>query len=84
MLEAETYLTAEQCIQYGLADEYSEKDINIEAAKQALSSAKNAEIKQYANRVEKACALAGKIELKAPETKSAKSDLAESFMQFFK
>lgn len=84
MLDAETYLTAEQCIQYGLADEYSEKDINIEAARQALNSAKSTGIKQYASRIEKACALADKIKLKAPETKPAKSDLAESFMKFFK
>lgn len=84
MLEAETYLTAEQCIEYGLADEYSEKDINIEAAKQALQSAKDTGIKQYASMIERACAAADKIELKTAEPEPAKPDIADSFMEFFK
>jgi len=84
MLEAETYLTAEQCMEYGLADEYSEKDINIEAAKQALQSAKDTGIKQYASMIERACAAADKIELKTAEPEPAKPDIADSFMKFFK
>lgn len=41
MLEAETYLTAEKCIEYGLADEYAEQDADLEAAKAALESSVN-------------------------------------------
>lgn len=84
MLDAETYLTAEQCIEYGLADEYSEKDINIEAARQALQSAKDTGIKQYTSTLEKACALVDKIELKASAHTLDKPDVAESFMKYFK
>lgn len=84
MLEAETYLTAEQCMKYGLADEYSEKDINIEAAKQALQSAKDTGIKQYANMIERACAAVDKVELKTADPEPAKPDIADSFMKFFK
>ena len=84
MLEAETYLTAEQCMEYGLADEYSEKDINIEAAKQALQSAKDTGIKQYANMIERACAAVDKVELKTAGPEPAKPNIADSFMKFFK
>lgn len=50
MLKAETYLTAEKCIEYGLADEYS-GDIDLEAAKKALegdteAQQKNAELEK--------------------------------------
>lgn len=37
MLDAETWLTAEQCIEYGLADEYAEKDVDLTEAKKALA-----------------------------------------------
>jgi ATP-dependent Clp endopeptidase proteolytic subunit ClpP len=84
MLDNETYLTAEQCMEYGLADEYSEKDINIEAAKQALQSAKTDGIKQYTSIMEKACALTESIELKAPEPEPVKPNMAEDFMKYFK
>lgn len=94
MLDAETYLTAEQCIEYGLADEYSEKDINIEAAKAALADTKQSSIKQYADRFEKVCALADTVKLDAkqePITKNKANitepevDIAEKFMKkFFK
>lgn len=40
MLDAETWLTAEQCIEFGLADEYAEADANIEDAKAKLEQAK--------------------------------------------
>jgi ATP-dependent protease ClpP protease subunit len=84
MLDNETYLTAEQCVEYGLADEYSEKDINIEAAKQALQSAKTDGIKQYTSIMEKACALTESIELKVPEPEPVKPNMAEDFMKYFK
>ena len=86
MLDAETYLTAEQCIEYGLADEYSEKDINIEAAKEALENAKQSSIKQYTDRFEKVCALADTIKLETKQDPpEPKADIAEKFMnKFFK
>lgn len=36
LLEAETWLTAEQCIQYGFADELLEKEVDLAAANQML------------------------------------------------
>lgn len=57
MLEKETCLTAEMCIEYGLADELAEYDVNIESAKQALQQAKEQGIKQYADRLDKIVAL---------------------------
>jgi enoyl-CoA hydratase/carnithine racemase len=36
LLEAETWLTAEQCIQYGFADELLEKEADLTDAKQML------------------------------------------------
>lgn len=39
MMEAETWLTAEQCIQYGLADEYAETDADMSGAAAVLQKA---------------------------------------------
>lgn len=39
MMEAETWLTAEQCIQYGLADEYAEEDADMSNAGAVLQKA---------------------------------------------
>jgi ATP-dependent protease ClpP protease subunit len=39
MLDAETWLTAEQCIEYGLADEYAEKEADLSGAQQLLQKA---------------------------------------------
>lgn len=39
MMAAETWLTAEQCIEYGLADEYAEKDADLTQAKEMLQKA---------------------------------------------
>jgi len=39
MMTAETWLTAEQCIEYGLADEYAEKDADLTQAKEMLQKA---------------------------------------------
>ena len=60
MLEKETYLTAEQCVEYGLADEFADYDVNIESAKQALQQAKEQGIQQYTERLDKIVALANK------------------------
>ena len=40
MLDAETWLTAEECIRLGLADEYAEKDADMEQASAVLEKAK--------------------------------------------
>ena len=39
MLDEETWLTAEDCIKYGLADEYAEKDADLSKAKEMLQKA---------------------------------------------
>ena len=36
MMEAETWLTAEQCIEFGLADKFAEKDADMAKAKEIL------------------------------------------------
>lgn len=46
MMAAETWLTAEQCIGYGLADEYAEKDADLTQAKDMLQKA-NLSISQH-------------------------------------
>lgn len=45
MMDAETWLTAEQCIQYGLADRYAEKDADMQNASEVLQKA-NLELSQ--------------------------------------
>lgn len=39
MMDSETWLTAEQCIQYGLADRYAEKDADMQNASAVLQKA---------------------------------------------
>lgn len=41
MMEAETWLTAEQCMEYGFADRYAEKDADMEGAQQMLQQSIN-------------------------------------------
>lgn len=53
MLDAETYLTAKQCIEYGFADEFSETKADIKTAEQMLMQ----NMKHYSGRLEKICAL---------------------------
>lgn len=44
MMDAETWLTAEQCIEFGLADEYGERDADLQNAAQIINkSAMNIE-----------------------------------------
>lgn len=40
MMDSETWLTAEQCVQYGLADRYAEKDADMQNASAVLQKAK--------------------------------------------
>lgn len=42
MMDAETWLSAEQCIAYGLADEYGERDADMDAAAQQCRQAASA------------------------------------------
>lgn len=70
MLDKETYLTAEQCIQYGLADEFADYDANIEQAKQALQQAKEQGIKQYTERLDKIVALSSHEKNEPPKGKN--------------
>ncbi len=80
MLEAETYLTAAQCVDYGLADEFAEVEADIETAKQMLEQAKQNGITQYAGRLEKVYALAKSPEPpKVPE----KADFKEKAINIF-
>lgn len=39
MMDAETWLTAEKCIEYGLADEYAEHDADMSQASEILQKA---------------------------------------------
>jgi len=73
MLDNESFLTAEQCLEYGLADEFADYDVNIESAKQALQQAKKEGIKQYADRLDKIVALAN-IPLTPPAQTPPQSD----------
>lgn len=48
MMDAETWLTAEQCIEYGLADRYAEQDADMSQAAQVLQKA-NLNLEQRIN-----------------------------------
>ena len=41
MMNAETWLTAEQCIEFGLADKYAENDADMSEAANVLQKAKS-------------------------------------------
>lgn len=62
MLDAETYLTAAQCIEYGLADEFAEDEADMESARQMLAqkSAERMAAEQMQQRQEKAIAALNK------------------------
>lgn len=53
MLDAETWLTAEQCMEYGLADEYGDADVDIQASaaqfQTAYQAAKGPEARMFAS-----------------------------------
>lgn len=48
MMEAETWLTAEQCIEFGLADKFAEKDADMAKAKEILQKS-NMSLEQRIN-----------------------------------
>lgn len=83
LMDAETYLTAEQCMEYGFADEYAEKDISIETAKNALQSAREQGITMYTSRLEQICQLADSITDRNTGDNGT-DDLPAQFMKYFK
>jgi len=78
LLDNETWLNAEQCIQYGLADEIAgaAEDKAVQAAKQRLKQSEQAEM----------LALRAKtgIEAKVPQDKQTQKTVAEKLMAAFK
>lgn len=46
LLDAETWLTAEQCVEMGLADEYAAAEADLTQAKRQLATAKQSALKQ--------------------------------------
>lgn len=44
MLDAETWLTAEDCVKYGLADEFAEKDVDVETALEQFTASAQAAV----------------------------------------
>lgn len=61
MLDEETTLSAEQCIEYGLADKYAEYDVDMVAAQEAIQKAKEKGSKQLATSLDKVAALVTKV-----------------------
>lgn len=57
LMDAESYLTAKECVEYGLADEYSDVEADIDKAKEMFNKAKEADVKNYASQLEKICAM---------------------------
>lgn len=84
MLDNETYLTAEQCVELGLADEFAEVEADIEAAKQMLNAAKQNNINQYADRIEKVCALAQPPKMEEKQEEKPAVSAEETILKFFK
>lgn len=68
LMDAETYLTAAECIELGLADKYSDKNANIENAMKTLKGITAEANSSYKQRMEKICAIANTIP-KAEDTK---------------
>lgn len=57
LLDAESYLTAAQCIELGLADEFADKSADMSTARQMLTAAKQENMTRYADRLDRICAL---------------------------
>ncbi len=73
LLDNQTWLNAEQCVLYGLADEIAGKeDTTITQAKQRLKQSIQAEINQHSNNI------------KVPETLITQKTNAEKLMAAFK
>lgn len=83
MLDAETYLTAEKCVEYGLADEFAD-DIDLEAAKKALEEPEDddSENAQQSNpELEKLRAQVAELEKLRNEQKQHEQEDAQTKLQ---
>lgn len=74
MEDEETWLTAEQCIQYGLADRYAEKDADMSKATEVLQKA-NLNLEQRINVQKSLAAQLRELTEKVEEKKEPKNDL---------
>ena len=86
MLDAETTLTAEECIKYGFADEFADYNIDLEAAKTQIGQAARSQPKQYAEALRSIAAKLDKIpETAEPQQKQDFAEVAKSlFEKYFK
>lgn len=86
LMNAETYLTAQECVEYGLADEFTEVDADLEKAKAMFNQAKEAGMSAYASRLEKICALASEPKKPEPTPEpepKQETDKFELFKKYF-
>lgn len=67
ILDEETWLTAEQCIQYGLADGYTDYDADIQKAAEQFKAAAQTGAAAYAKAPESIAALLTPEQIPAPE-----------------
>jgi ATP-dependent Clp protease protease subunit len=74
LMNAETYLTAAECVEYGLADEHTDVEADINKAKEMFNQAKTSGIKAYTSQLEKICALANKPPEDKPEPEPEKPE----------
>ena len=94
MLDAETTLTAEECISYGFADELADYNADLEAAKAQIEQAARSQPKQYAEALRSIAAKLDKVpepkpqpkqepEPKEPAEPQQKQDFAEAAKSLF-
>lgn len=76
LLDGETWLSAAQCVEYGLADEIAGQTSEANTANQRLQQAKKAEIMQHVKTVSPAA--------KVPEALKTQKTVAEKLMAAFK
>lgn len=77
LMNAETYLTAAECVEYGLADEYTDAEADITKAKEMFNQAKASGIKAYTSQLDKICAMANKPPENTPDTKPEQPEKPE-------
>lgn len=87
-MDAETYLTAMQCVELGLADEFSEVDADIASAKQMIEASRQEGIQQYSERLERIFAMAEQNQKKPEQNTGNHTNFEEKAIQivssFFK
>lgn len=77
MMDQETWLTAEQCIQYGLADQYAESDADMDNAKEVLQKA-NLSVQQRIEAQRGLAACLRQLTEEAPPQKIQKSNIMQT------